>query len=120
MDSILYYVVTAVVLAVIPPALAALGMILRESFRLIRRRLSVEQAKVLDLAAKTAVQFVEQTMATAPDEAKLAEATEKANLYLAAHGIPKLDPNLVRVAVESAVLEVKVQLAQAPGYATPQ
>lgn len=104
--------------ALVIAALAALGGVIGKAivgawglFRTaLLHRLDAAQMAIVDSIAARAVRYAEQVIDSTDGQAKLAEASRILAEQAAARGIP-LTPEQVRLAIEAAVVDLKVELA---------
>lgn len=101
-------------------AVLAVPPLAYQAFRLLRRKHSAEELRVLRDVATVAVQAVEQMSKTKPGKERLDQAIALASVQLRAYGI-KVEPDQLRAAIEAAVLlaNVSLQLPAAPATTEP-
>ena len=98
---------TALVIALVPVAIGALGFVARWVIAYIKARVAAEHYVVLSQLARRAVEAVEQTLKAEPSKAKLAAAKAAVVNALLAKGI-KLDEAEIVSAIEAAVYAEKL------------
>lgn len=98
---------TALVVALVPVAIGALGFVARWAVAYIKARVAAEHYVVLSQLARRAVEAVEQTLKAESNKAKLAAAKAAVEGALLARGI-KLAEEEVVSAIESAVYAEKL------------
>lgn len=102
MNDILSQLATALVVALVPVAIGAIGYVVRSVVALLKARATREQFAILEQVATAAVQAVEQTLKSAKNAEKKAAALSVVRSALLKKGIT-LDEAQIEAAIESAV-----------------
>ncbi len=102
MNDILSQLATALVVALVPVAIGAIGYLVRSVISLLKAKATREQFAILEQVATAAVQAVEQTLKSAKGAEKKAAALAVVRSALLKKGIA-LDEAQIEAAIESAV-----------------
>jgi LL-H family phage holin len=101
-NDILSQLATALVVALVPVAIGALGYLVRAAISYLKARTSAEHYALLEKLATQAVAAAEQTMKSSAGKAKLEAATAVVRNALLKKGI-QLDESQIAAAIEAAV-----------------
>jgi LL-H family phage holin len=101
-DGLLSQLATALVVALVPVIIGALGWIARSLVSYLKARASAEQLAILQQVAGAAVAAVEQTLRSEKGQAKKEAALALVRSTLLARGI-RLDEAAIEAAIEAAV-----------------
>jgi hypothetical protein len=101
---------TALVVALVPVVIGAIGFVGRWVIAYVKARVAAEHYVVLSQLARRAVEAVEQTLKDETNKAKLAAAKATVEGALLAKGI-KLDEEEIVSAIEAAVYAEKLNVA---------
>ena len=113
-DPTVRAVVSAIAIAGITAVLAFGGRAIVAAWATFRtnalHQLDASQLALIDVIASRAVRYAEQVLKSEPGQAKLAEATRLVSEQAALIGIV-LTPEQLRIAVEAALVDLKLDLA---------
>lgn len=118
-DTLLSQLATALVVALVPVLIGALGWVARSVVAYLKTRATREQLAILQQVATAAVSAVEQTLRSKKGQEKKDAALALVRSTLLARGI-KLDEAAIEAAIESAVfseLGLKITLPEDLGPA---
>ena len=109
MNPIIYDLLNALIVGLVPVAIGALGYLARAVIGYLRARLNAEQFAMLEALARTAVRSVEQTLKSEEGEAKRIAAMALVRSEAMKRGI-KLNEEAISAAVEAAVYQERLKL----------
>lgn len=119
MNDILSQLATALVVALVPVVIGAIGYLVRAAISYLKARTSAEHYALLEKLAAQAVAAAEQTMKSSAGKAKLEAATAVVRSALLKKGI-KLDEEQIAAAIEAAVyVEKGLTLTVTDGGVSP-
>jgi len=107
MDPLVNDLLNALIVALVPVAIGALGYLANEVIKLIQANVSREQYAMLEKIAAATVASINQTLASKAGEEKKAAALSLVRSECAKRGI-KLDEEAIGNAVEAAVYRAKL------------
>ena len=107
MDPLVNDLLNALIVALVPVAIGALGYLANEVIKLLQANVSREQYAMLEKIAAATVASINQTLASKAGEEKKAAALSLVRSECAKRGI-KLDEEAIGNAVEAAVYRAKL------------
>ena len=108
MDLFISDIINALIVALVPVAIGALGYLGKQIVAALKMRMSAEQYAMLEKIAAATVASVNQTLSTKAGEEKKAAALALVRSECAKRGI-KLDEAAITNAIEAAVYRAKLQ-----------
>ena len=108
MDPLVNDLLNALIVALVPVAIGALGYLANEVIKLIQANVSREQYAMLEKIAAATVASINQTLASKAGEEKKAAALSLVRSECAKRGI-KLDEEAIGNAGEAAVYRAKLE-----------
>jgi LL-H family phage holin len=107
MDPLISDLVNALIVALVPVAIGALGYLAKQVINLIQANVSKEQYAMLEKIASATVASINQTLSSKAGEEKKQAALALVRSECAKRGI-KLDEEAIGNAVEAAVYRAKL------------
>ena len=108
MDPFINDLINAVIIALVPVAIGALGYLGKQVISALKMRMTAEQYAMLEKIAASTVASVNQTLSTKAGEEKKAAALALVRSECAKRGI-QLDETAIINAIEAAVYRAKIQ-----------
>jgi LL-H family phage holin len=109
MNPLMSDLLNALIVALVPVAIGALGWIANTVINYLKARMGAEQFAMLEALARTAVRSVEQTLKSEEGEAKKAAALALVKGECLKRGWA-LDDSAIGAAIEAAVYQERVKL----------
>lgn len=106
-DPFLSDLVNALIMALIPVAIGAVGYVGRAAIAYLKARMSAEQYRIVEMVAATTVASLEQSLKGAAGQAKKEAALALVRAECLKRGI-KLDEAAIESAIEAAVYRTKI------------
>jgi LL-H family phage holin len=108
MNPLMSDLLNALIVALVPVAIGALGWVANSVVGYLRARMSTEQFAMVEALARTAVRSIEQTLSTEEGEAKKAAALALVKAECLKRGY-KLDDAAIGAAIEAAVYQERLK-----------
>ena len=108
MDPFVSDLINALIVALIPVAIGALGWIARSVIGYLKARINAEQYQMLEKIAATTVASLSQTLATKAGAEKKAAAVALVRAECAKRGL-SLDEEAISTAIEAAVYRERLK-----------
>ena len=108
MDQFRSDLINALIVALVPVVIGALGYLAKQVIALVKANVSREQYAMLEQIAMTTVVSLEQTLKSKAGEEKKAAALAIVRSECAKHGI-KLNEAAIETAIEAAVYRAKIE-----------
>jgi LL-H family phage holin len=106
MDPFLSDLINALLMALVPVAVTALGFLARAVIGYLKARMGAEQYRIIEMVAATTVASLEQSLKGAAGQAKKDAALALVRAECLKRGI-KLDEAAIESAIEAAVYRTK-------------
>jgi len=106
MDPFLSDLINALLMALVPVAVTALGFLARAVICYLKARMGAEQYRIIEMVAATTVASLEQSLKGAAGQAKKDAALALVRAECLKRGI-KLDEAAIESAIEAAVYRTK-------------
>ncbi|MFZ9299222.1 MAG: phage holin [Hylemonella sp.] len=108
MNPLISDLLNALIVALVPVAIGALGYLGKQVVSYLQARMSTEQFAMVEALARTAVRSIEQTLSTEEGEAKKAAALALVKAECLKRGY-KLDDAAIGAAIEAAVYQERLK-----------
>ena len=108
MNPLITDLLNALIVAMVPVAIGALGYVAKQVVGYLKARMSAEQFAMVEALARTAVRSIEQTLSTEEGEAKKAAALALVKAECLKRGY-KLDDAAIGAAIEAAVYQERLK-----------
>lgn len=108
MNPLMSDLLNALIVALVPVAIGALGYVGKQVVGYLKARMGAEQFAMVEALARTAVRSIEQTLGTEEGEAKKAAALALVKAECLKRGY-KLDDAAIGAAIEAAVYQERLK-----------
>lgn len=108
MNPLMSDLLNALIVALVPVAIGALGYVGKQVVGYLKARMGAEQFAMVEALARTAVRSIEQTLSTEEGEAKKAAALALVKAECLKRGY-KLDDAAIGAAIEAAVYQERLK-----------
>ncbi len=108
MNPLMSDLLNALIVALVPVAIGALGYLGKQVVGYLKARMGAEQFAMVEALARTAVRSIEQTLSTEEGEAKKAAALALVKAECLKRGY-KLDDAAIGAAIEAAVYQERIK-----------
>lgn len=108
MNPLMSDLLNALIVALVPVAIGALGYVGKQVVGYLKARMGAEQFAMVEALARTAVRSIEQTLSTEEGEAKKAAALALVKAECLKRGY-KLDDAAIGAAIEAAVYQERIK-----------
>lgn len=108
MNPLVSDLLNALIVALVPVAIGALGYLGKQVVNYLQARMSSEQFAMVEALARTAVRSIEQTLSSEEGEAKKAAALALVKAECLKRGY-KLDDEAIGAAIEAAVYQERLK-----------
>ena len=108
MNPLMSDLLNALIVALVPVAIGALGYLAQQVIAYLKARMGAEQFAMVEALARTAVRSIEQTLCTEEGEAKKAAAFALVKSECLKRGY-KLDDEAIGAAIEAAVYQERLK-----------